>query len=103
MNYHVDMSAGKALAIGSAFFTTGAGISAAFAVFNVQAKGEFWTLPVVLGAALTAVGLVILIHGALTRDHSSPGPQIVLKQRVAKGSHNFQAGGNLTVGDRDKS
>lgn len=97
------MTSGKALAIGSAFFTTGAGISVSFGVMNVQAKEQFWSLPVLVGAALALLGLVFVVLGAFIRDTGGSSPKNTLKQYGGNGSRNFQAGGDLSIGDHDKA
>lgn len=97
------MTSGKSLAVGSAFFTTGAGIAAAFGVMNVQANRDFWSLPVILGAALGTVGLAFLFLGLVTRESSAPSPQINLTQHGGKGSRNYQARGNLSIDQKDEA
>ena len=97
------MTSGKSLAVGSAFFTTGAGVAAGFGVMNVQANRDFLSLPVVLGASLAAVGLIFLLLGLVVRESSAPSSQIKLTQHGGKGSRNYQAGGNLSIDHLDES
>lgn len=97
------MTSAKALALGGAFFATGAGISVSFGVMNAQAKEPFWSLPVLVGAAIALLGLIFLIVGAFKSESTNPPPQNILKQQGGTSSHNFQAGGDISITNQDKT
>ncbi|MHC6592911.1 hypothetical protein [Arthrobacter sp. C152] len=97
------MTSGKALALGGTLFTAGAGISASFGVMNMQARESFWSLPVLVGAALAVLGLVFLIIGTFVHESPNSPSLTMLRQRGGNDSRNFQAGGNMSITNEDKA
>lgn len=92
--------------LGSAFSGLGGSLTIGYLIYSLQdSSRSFWSWPGILGLAVLCVGVLVLIAGFLaptTSDPVEPRPQIWQKQSGGRRSTNYQAGGDITVGQVDK-
>lgn len=92
------------LQAGTAIASIGAAFAAAFWVYTLEADdAAFWSPPGWASAAVTAVGLMLIAGGLLATSRADAPGATSQKQVGGKNSNNYQAGGNITLGDgRDR-
>jgi hypothetical protein len=94
--------------LGAALTSLGGSLTVAYLIYSLQdSSRSFWRWPGILGVLIVSAGVLTLLAGFLiTAEAEVPGRQarIRQKQRGGRRSTNYQAGGDITVGQysRDK-
>lgn len=84
----------RLVAAGGVVAGLGGALGAAYYIYSLEAGESFWAWPGVVAVGVTGIGLIVLLGGLIRRDTPAPGQQ----QRGGKGSTNYQAGGDMTIG-----
>lgn len=88
--------------VGAAIFGAGVAVALARAVYVAQSSATtFWEWPGFLAVALLLMGLLLLLARLLGKSSTDNGPSIRQRQKGGMGSHNYQAGGDLTITQKD--
>jgi hypothetical protein len=95
------------MSLGSALTGLGGALAIGYLVYSLQDPSHsFWHWPGILGLVVLCVGILMLIAGFLAPttkpDAAETRPQIRQKQSGGRRSTNYQAGGDITIGQVDK-
>ena len=94
--------------LGSALAGLGGSLTVGYLIYSLQDSSRtFWRWPGLLGLVILLVGVLVLIAGyiAPTKESDIVGTptRIKQKQRSGRKSTNYQAAGDITVGQIDKN
>ncbi|GLY38745.1 hypothetical protein Amsp01_047690 [Amycolatopsis sp. NBRC 101858] len=92
--------------LGSTLAAMGGSLSIGYLIYTLQdISRTFWGWPGILGTTVLVIGLLILIvavFAPVDESDSVNGPLgVEQKQRGGRGSVNYQAGGNIAIGQED--
>ncbi|WFE54863.1 hypothetical protein [Micromonospora sp. WMMD1155] len=91
--------------LGSAFSGLGGSLTVGYLIYCLQESSRsFWRWPGIVGLVILSVGVLALIAGFLApkSDAGETRTQVRQKQRGGRRSTNYQAGGNISVGQVSK-
>jgi MFS family permease len=97
----------RLMPLGSALTGLGGALAIGYLIYSLQdSSRSFWRWPGILGLVVLCVGVFVLIAGFLAPTTKSDAvetrPQIRQKQSGGRRSTNYQAGGDIAVGQVDK-
>lgn len=84
----------RIVATGGVVAGLGGALGVGYYIYSLEAGQSFWSWPGVVGLVATGIGLLLLVVGLSRRDTHAA----TQRQRGGKGSTNYQAGGDMTIG-----
>lgn len=84
----------KLVAAGGVVVGLGGALGVAYYIYSLETGQSFLSWPGVSALIATGIGILLLVVGLFRRDTHAAGQ----RQRGGKGSTNYQAGGDMTIG-----